>query len=350
MWNKEISPFFILILLFTIIPLCTYAYNPAQTPNRPPLCDILYSPDGVFLAALNSSYLELLYGETMKPVLRIDNYYQFPGLQKKITFSPDSSLIAISGGKGIELWDVTSKTLVASIPVEIFIAPAFSPDGRYLAYAVGDSIFLWDIMRKKVTAELAGDIEPPLPGFSEQYINAIAFQPNGRVLAVGSLRRTIALWDIETGKIQSHLKMETEDEYPKAIRFNNDGSQMAVLFRKSVKLWDMDKEGLHTIKGFNTCYDAGFTRDNKYLLITAGDRILAVDLVNFRSNIIATTVGLPPPYFGGKTLERLTIHPNGLEFATSLNISGIVIWDAKELLMLKLFYNWGMQSIITRPQ
>ena len=114
-----------LILTFAID-----AYEPSVTIGKPTLEDILYSPDGRFLATLTRSYVELLDAETLAPVTRVPVMYG-----RKLAFSPDGSLLAIFGlEEEIRIWHVDSETFLANIPVKTKVA-AFSPDGKYFAYA-----------------------------------------------------------------------------------------------------------------------------------------------------------------------------------------------------------------------
>src|SRR5439155_21456951 len=69
-------------------------------------------------------------------------------------------------------------------------ALAWSPDGRLLASpSASEPIRIWDLA---TGAELAR-----LPGH-EGWTNALTFSPDGRVLASGGADTTVLLWDIAT--------------------------------------------------------------------------------------------------------------------------------------------------------
>ena len=92
------------------------AYEPSVTIGKPTLEDILYSPDGRFLATLTMSCVELLDAETLAPVTRVPVMYGM-----KLAFSPDSSLLAIFRFEGgIQIWHVDSETFLANIPIMSF--------------------------------------------------------------------------------------------------------------------------------------------------------------------------------------------------------------------------------------
>lgn len=116
------------------------------------------------------------------------NYY---GNQKPI----DRSHIAIAAEKqyGIEI----SNSLFGYLSK--VNALAFSPDGQMLAIGSGDdTIKLWYLKNGKSIKNFWWN---NLSG-----VNAIAFSPNGQTIASASTDNTIKLWNVSTGKLQHTLK------------------------------------------------------------------------------------------------------------------------------------------------
>ena len=71
-------------------------------------------------------------------------------------------------------------------------AVAFSPDGRLLASAGDDpDIKLWETATGKLAARLQGHTD---------WVLALAFQPDGKVLASGGFDGVIRLWDAAAGR------------------------------------------------------------------------------------------------------------------------------------------------------
>jgi len=93
-------------------------------------------------------------------------------------------------GFNIVLWDTASGRLVRMISGlrDNVSALAFSPDGSLLASAGdGKLIALWDVA--------TGRLLRPLEGHRKT-VNTIAFSPDGNTLASGSEDSTIKLWRI----------------------------------------------------------------------------------------------------------------------------------------------------------
>jgi WD40 repeat protein len=89
---------------------------------------------------------------------------------------------------------------------------AFSPDGKLLASASRDStVKLWDAG--------SGALQHTLEGHSDS-VNDVAFSQDGKLLASASSDRTVKLWDAGLGALQHTLKVA----YPvETLSFSDDG-------------------------------------------------------------------------------------------------------------------------------
>src|SRR5262249_62020286 len=66
-------------------------------------------------------------------------------------------------------------------------------------------------------------------------VEALAFSPSGKVLAVGSLSKTVQLWDVATGKELHRLGVE----FVHAVAFAPDGKTLATVGFSELALWDV---------------------------------------------------------------------------------------------------------------
>ncbi len=110
-----------------------------------------------------------------------------------LSFSPDGHTLASPGVDGtIQLWDVSTGTLQATLEAPGRYIVAFSPDGRTLAVGCSRSmIWLWDVRSGQLDSSLTMDGSA----------SSLAFSPDGSTLAVGSGgENTVELWDVKTGQ------------------------------------------------------------------------------------------------------------------------------------------------------
>jgi WD40 repeat protein len=80
-------------------------------------------------------------------------------------------------------------------------------------------------------------------------VNAVAFSPDGKLVASASDDKTVRLWDSATGASLRTLKGHSD--WVRAIVFSPDGKLAAVSGDKTVRLWDSATgASLQTLKGY----------------------------------------------------------------------------------------------------
>ena len=99
-----------------------------------------------------------------------------------------------------------------------FRAIEFSPDGSRLAFGVGVNAQVWEIKKGKLVFES--------PVISDKFVpNALAFHPDGSLLAVGSLdtKFSVRLFELNTGKELLQLQPDAGLEQ---LAFTADGKHL----------------------------------------------------------------------------------------------------------------------------
>ena len=160
---------------------------------------------------------------------------------KTVAFSPDGKLLAGGGwSTGFCIWEVRTGDLLKTFPeaygVEML---AFSPDGKTLASAGGfkdATIRLWDRHTGEKRFILKGhEKNRTTAHISDVY--AIAFSPDGMLLASGGIDGTVRLWDPTTGSALSILVGNKSSV--SAVAFSPNGKTL-VSGGSAIFLWDVD--------------------------------------------------------------------------------------------------------------
>ena len=111
-----------------------------------------------------------------------------------LAIGPDGKLLASSGAdNSINLWTLPQGNLLTTLRSERSLSLAISPDGKLLASGGGDHgiITLWALPEGKLLTVLAG---------RSGGVNALAFDPAGKLLASGSTDGAIQLWPLPRGE------------------------------------------------------------------------------------------------------------------------------------------------------
>jgi RNA polymerase sigma factor (sigma-70 family) len=155
-----------------------------------------------------------------------------------LAFSPDGKTLAVGGQKGdgsgeVTLWDVQTGELKHTLDQVRFVtAVAFSPDGKLVAGSDGGGLVqVWDVEKGEAIVSLKGNKRCP---------RTIAFLPDSRIVAVGGSDGKVRLWDVQTGALHETLDGHNAEIY--SIAFSPDGKTLASVSQdETLRLWPIHK-------------------------------------------------------------------------------------------------------------
>ena len=120
----------------------------------------------------------------------------------------------------------------------------FSPDGTRLAVGTDVGVWLYDVVSGKETALFTGHTGQ---------VNALAFSPDGKLLASGGIKnRIVQVWELETGRKHTTLKLTDNIYSMAALAFSQDGKILVgVEDISGIKHWDVNtgRKLLNEFKG-----------------------------------------------------------------------------------------------------
>nr|QIZ85987.1 WD40 domain P-loop ATPase domain [Oscillatoria sp. PCC 6602] len=193
------------------------------------------------------------------------------------------------------------------------LAIAFSPDGTLLA--TGDAngeICLWladDGTLLRIYEGHAG------------WVNSIIFSPKGNLLCSGSSDRTVKIWDVGTGNCLKTLS--GHNQRVRTVAFSPDGQTVASSSGdRTVRLWDIQTGWCQQIYSGHTSYvwSVSFSPDGKTLASGSEDRTIKLwDVLTGKC--------LQTWQDSSSWVRTLTFSPDGKTLASGGGDRNVKLWD-----------------------
>jgi len=154
-----------------------------------------------------------------------------------VCFSPDGMTLASAGRGNVQLWDIASGQFLLNVGAGNYVtALAFSPNGRQLAvgsiaaFGDPDSVNVWEL-------EPGRGIDS-LRGLSQSVFTA-TFSPDGRLVAALSNDWRVGIWDRAAHRLLHVLEVTPGSFTDNAgLAFSPDGRRFALSAGHEASLWD----------------------------------------------------------------------------------------------------------------
>jgi WD40 repeat protein len=251
------------------------------------ITSIAFSPDGKRLLSGAYDCSMRLWDTKSGEQLHAWEYRHGNATSVQVAFSADGQTIAatcLDGAWSVRLWDVSTGQAGKLLSKEFWEGLACSPDGKLLAAGCWSEkssalsrsfdVLIWELASGRVAHSIQG---------IRGDLNAIAFRSDGKLLATGEVVRTrgrggfglVRLWDVPTckpaGRLYTKQGHDGDGDMP-AMAFSPDGNLLAVgKMSGRIQVWDVASGAIRCSFGKRDQNTMAvlFTKDSK-LLISGG--------------------------------------------------------------------------------
>jgi eukaryotic-like serine/threonine-protein kinase len=276
---------------------------------------LAYTPDGTTLISAADDHSIKLWnarGGALRTTLKGHG-----ALVTSLAVSPDGKMLAsASFDNKVRLWDLPDGKPrdVLSGHTDRVRAVAFSPDGRVLASAGSDkTVRMWDLAGGKPLRILEGHTDS---------IRALAFEPSARLLVSSSNDRTIRVWSPEDGRELFSLVCPKQNS---ALAFSPDGSLLAVGDDwGSVTFWDVATWSRRTsVKGSDVAvWSLSFSPDGRTLAAGCNDaKVRLWDPITGQVMLVLDG--------HAQRVNAVAFSPDGHTLASASHDGAIKLWHGK---------------------
>ena len=163
--------------------------------------------------------------------------YAAPPVITSLAYSPDGTLLAVSGYHEVLLHKSDGSGIVARLTGEgpRVESIEFTKDGKYLGVAAGSPGEFGQVQIYEVATHKAVKVIQP----STDSLYGLSFSPDGKTVAVGAADKVARLIGVEDGKV--HIEFKAHSDWVLGTVFSLDGKQFVTGGRdKAMKLVEVE--------------------------------------------------------------------------------------------------------------
>jgi WD40 repeat protein len=159
-----------------------------------------------------------------------DNFKNEP---KQAFFIDEDHLITVSPFSKMTAWNIAEAKALYTADLTGTVAPALSPGRKHIAVPTSEGVCLYQAT--------SGDPIGKLPGGNPGMVQAMAFHPDGKQLAVLAMQR-LMVWDLEKGELDRDIYF-TKPQFASSMDWLGEnhllvGGQNLIDLERRVVLWE----------------------------------------------------------------------------------------------------------------
>jgi WD40 repeat protein len=291
-----------------------------------------FAPDGKTLAVRDAQQgTTTLFDKATGQVVRQLNG-RGPYATQTDVFSPDNKLLATASGDTVCVEEPATGKEVRRLKQAVagISALAFSPDGKVLATGTATHLIrLWDLATGKEVLPLGGHQGP---------VHQLAYSPDDKLLATSSIDRIVRLWDSATGKeVRQLTRPMPADEPVQAwaaqMAFARDGKTLAAIWHDGwLGRWDVATgKLLNQFEGSGpppAC--SAFSPDGRWLAWLGHDGVVRLRDVATGKEVRNFPANPPAPAPGqaaGNRVSTLAFSPDGRTLLAGYHVAQQLVPD-----------------------